>query len=554
MIWRSLFRRLFHRKPANGGALITPGRDEAAPASLIEAARRLADERHFDQARHVCDEIIGHDPGDEKAWLLLSRIHKEQGNPAAAKAALDKVIELYPNLAEAYFLRGKIFQARRALKSALRDYLRAAEIDPLMIKAHTSQGAVHYLLDEFEKALECTRRVLRLDPDNVAASLNQGLMLRELGCAEDAENTLRRAVARHPGDHDARCGLAMVMIDQGRFEEAEQHLNTVLTADPSHNEACWLLGVAGLARGRFREGWQHYGSRLRRGDAEARPYGFPEWDGTRQPGTVLVYAEQALGDDILFASCIPDVMARVAHCVIECEPRLAEIFRRSFPAATVHGSKHKSQPVWLAGAPAVSAQIAAGSLPGLFRNEWADFPHHQGYLVADTNKVHRWRARLAALGPGLKVGIAWTGGAVKTRRRIRSIALSELLPVLGVPGAQFVSLQYVESVAEIDAISAAYGRQVHHWQEAIADYDETAALVTALDLVISVCTAVVHLSGALGKQVWVMAPSSPEWRYLRTGDRLPWYPSARVFRQQRAGDWSPVIASVAAEIERQLQS
>lgn len=548
----SLFGSLFSRRTrAGNAAFVAPEPDPAVSLSLLEEARALAAQHHFDQARRVCEKIMERDPENEKAWMLLSHIHKEEGNLPAAKAALDKLIGLHPDLAEAYFFRANVLKSRRLFKAAIDDYARAVEINPAMIAAHINQGTVHYLLGEFGKALACARHALQLDPDSAVARLNQGLMLRELGETGAAEDALRSALELHPDHHETRCSLSMVLIDQGLFDEAERHLGTMLAADPSHVEARWLLSTACLIRGRFREGWRDYDSRLHRHDAWKRPYEFPEWDGhALQAGALLICAEQGLGDDILFASCIPDVLKRVVHCVIECEPRLVNLFRRSFPAATIHGSKHEAEPAWLAGGPRVVAQIAAGSLPRLLRNEAPDFPDHRGYLAADPVKVRQWRERLAQLGPGLKIGIAWTGGAVKTRRRMRSLALSGLLPLLELPGVQFVNLQYVDSAGEIAGMHAAHRVAVRHWPEAIEDYDETAALVTALDLVLSVCTSVVHLSGALGARVWVMVPASPEWRYLRQGERLPWYPSARLFRQQQAGDWRPVVDAVERELSQ----
>ena len=552
---RSFFGSLFHFGSRGGVATAGPGTKEAILQRLIDRAQDLAATRQFDEARRVCGEILALKPDDGKTLMLLAHLQRAEGDLNAAKASVDKVIQLYPGLADAYCLRGDIHRARRSFRSALQDYARAVEADPALIEARMNQGAMHYMLGEFEKALACAQRVLSGDPHNVAAQRNRGLMLRELGLVRDAEIALREAVEQHPDYHEARCSLAMVLVDQGLFEEARQHLNAVLDADLSHNEARWQLSIAHLLSGCFRAGWRTYGSRLHRDDARRTPYSYPQWDGSNlRSGALLVYAEQGLGDDILFASCIPDVLSRAKHCVVECDPRLVELFRRSFPSPTIVGSKHDACPAWQAGGPEISAQIAAGSLPGIFRNEWSDFPGHTGYLVADPVKVGKWRTRLSQLGAGMKIGIAWTGGGIKTRRRLRSLRLLDLLPVLGVPGVQFVSLQYMESAAEIREVRAAHGMQVHHWQEAIDDYDETAALVCALDLVVSVCTAVVHLTGALGRPVCIMAPRSPEWRYLHAGDRLPWYPSARLFRQQHGQDWGPVIAGVRAELIRLRQA
>jgi hypothetical protein len=253
----------------------------------------------------------------------------------------------------------------------------------------------------------------------------------------------------------------------------------------------------------------------------------------------------------MFASCLSGVVEATGHCIIECEPRLLNLFRRSFPAATVFASTpDRSLPQEVA-AREVDAVIPAGSIPRLQRKSVADFPGHRGYLRADPQRVDRWRERLAQLGPGLKVGISWRGGVRKTRRALRSIPLDRWLPILGAPGTRFVSLQYTAGAdAEIAQLRAQSGNAIEHWAEAVDDYDETAALLAALDLTISVCTAVIHLGGALGRPVWVMAPYSPEWRYGFTGDTMPWYPSVKVFRQPAFGEWGPVTSSVAAELRR----
>lgn len=178
------------------------------------------------------------------------------------------------------------------------------------------------------------------------------------------------------------------------------------------------------------------------------------------------------------------------------------------------------------------------------------FPRHQGYLRADPERVQYWKDRLAQLGAGPKIGIGWRGGLPHTRFPVRSLSLSQFSPILAVPGVQAVSLQYTNCADEIAAFNAQTQNPVHHWPEAIADYAETAALVSALNVVISVCTAVVHLGGALGRPVWVMAPYVAEWRYGREGPDMIWYPSVRVFRQPKAGGWSPVVSAVRRALDK----
>jgi hypothetical protein len=261
-----------------------------------------------------------------------------------------------------------------------------------------------------------------------------------------------------------------------------------------------------------------------------------------------VYGEQGLGDELMFASCMPDLIEAAGRVVIECDPRLAPLFRRSFPRATVYGAPRTWEHEWLAGAGAIDLQVAAGSLPGRFRRRLADFPDRHSYLRADEARVRVYRERLAALGPGPKIGIAWRGGLMRTRQNVRSVPV-ELLGTLHVRrDLRLVSLQHGAADAELAQIASSGAGPIEHWPEVLSDPDETAALMTALDVVVTVCSSVVHLGGALGVRVVALVPSSPEWRYRRTGERMPWYPSVELLRQVRAGDWEPVLGKAVGRI------
>ena len=264
----------------------------------------------------------------------------------------------------------------------------------------------------------------------------------------------------------------------------------------------------------------------------------------RHPQTL--WGEQGIGDQIMFASMIPEILACAGSCCLVCELKLTDLFSRSFPAARVVPRKSEVDRS-LSGQP-FDYQVPIGSLARHLRRDISDFAGGGRYLHADAGKTESWARRLADLGPGRRIGISWRGGFVGTRRHLRSLDLEAWLPILRTPGVRFVSLQYTECAAEREALRAQHGIELHHWQEAIDDYDETAALVCALDGVISVCTSLVHLTGALGRPAWVLVPAVPEWRYMREGDRMPWYSSVTLYRQERVGEWSKVIAQVAERL------
>jgi Flp pilus assembly protein TadD len=409
-------------------------------------------------------------------------------------------------------------------------------------------------VDDYDGALALAASAVERDAGSFEAQLLLGRAQQKLHAAEGALASFEAARRLRADDaelHDFRGALYQEL---GRLPEALADYDRALALRPDFPLAAFHLGLARLLAGDYERGWEGYDLRRLSSDYPAPAASAPRWDGSPLAGrALLVTREQGLGDELMFASMLPQLLAQAGACIVECDPRLLTLFRRSFPAASFFGTEPGGGlPQWLASSP-IDLRIEAGSLPRLLRRRAADFPRHEGYLRADPQKVARWRARLAELGPGLKIGLAWTGGVRRTRRELRSLPLEQLLPLLRVRGAHFVSLQYAPDARdEIDALRIRHGIQVEHWPEAIDDYDQTAALVCALDLVISVCTALVHLGGALGRPVWAMVPVGPEWRYGAAGESMSWYPSVRLIRQAAYRQWGPTIAAVSCELQAQL--
>lgn len=255
----------------------------------------------------------------------------------------------------------------------------------------------------------------------------------------------------------------------------------------------------------------------------------------------------------MFASCIPDVLLQARSVVIECDVRLEALFRRSFPGAGVHGAPRDGNRDWLSAFPQLDLQVAAGSLPRFLRRQWSDFPRHSGYLVADPARVAYWKSRLAPLGDGLKIGISWRGGTRGTRQEARSLTIEQFSPLLTAGGCAFICLQNGDCSQEIEILRR-NGAMLHWWPEATRNFDEMAALIKALDLVVVVPSSVLHLAGALGQPVWGLVSATPEWRYLWEGERMPWYPTVRMSRQRQYGDWLTVIDQVRAQLVLYAQS
>jgi tetratricopeptide (TPR) repeat protein len=498
-------------------------------------------------------DAIGIEPAHLDAHVDLASAMLALDNVAAAERAARGALSIAPHSVAAQVNLGAALEGQGKFAAAADSYRAAIAVDAACIPALANLSAVCLQLGAIDEAWRCAERASRLAPHEPEVHMRRGNVLMEQRLPKQAAESFRAAQRLRPDAPAVYNSLGFAYDSQGRLESAMGFYEQALRIDPDDVQAHVNRAVIWLLEEDYARGWAEYEWRLR--SREHAPlykrFRRPCWDGSSLAGRrILVYAEQGLGDEIMYASCLPDVIAQTAHCVIDCEPRLAGLIRRSFPQATVHGGKQTDAVDWLDGAGPIDVQVPAGSLPLYLRRTPASFPRHHGYLRADPERVAAWRERLERLGPGRKIGLSWRGGVPRTGRGSRSIGLAELLPVLRIAGVSFVNLQYDDCREDLAVLREQHGVEIHHWQNAIDDYEETAALACALDLVLSVCTAVVDLGGALGRPVWVLAPVRTDFRYGFKGDAMPWYPSVRVFRQTQYGDWAPVIEAVAAALAK----
>lgn len=326
------------------------------------------------------------------------------------------------------------------------------------------------------------------------------------------------------------------------YKQSIEWARKALRIDPACNSAKAVLGMASLSLGDWPTGWDNHeaslGGKFRK---EVEYQGEGRWDGT--PGkTLIVYGEQGLGDEVMYASCVPDA-AKSNTVVLECDKRLEGLFKRSFPSVSVYGTRREAAP-WL-DQHRIDARVSCGTLPKFFRRKPEDFPGTP-YLKADPEHVLQWRALFDSWGKRPKIGIAWSGGSKHNQPQARHVGLAGLRPLVESVNADFVSLQYKNPAQEIEAS----GLPVRHFKRACetSDYDDTAALVAALDLVVSVPTSVVHLAGALGVKTHCLTPYESDWNFQ--GDRLPWYASVDLFKKPKGEPWSKLIERYLASVHR----
>ncbi len=523
--------------------------------ALIQAVEHALQNGDLCQAELLCRQTLDTSPHDADAFGLLGKLAYQIGDTEAAVLCFRQALVIDGNRHQLYNYLGTALKELGQWNAAVAAFRQALTLRPDDNDAAYNLGTAWLEQGHYEAAAACFETVLTRHSNHADTLNNFGVALHGLGRLAAAEAAYHHALATQPTHADALNNLGAIYQETCRPDDALQCHRAALKHRPDFAAAHMNYARLLLLQGLYGPGWREYAWRTHPAQLEpvfVYPYPFPLWAGEPLAGkTLLIHAEQGLGDEIMYASILPEIITEAGHCIIECNKRLGMLFQRSFPAATVVGI-NRDQPEWatqvaqwINHAPPIDYQIPIGGLPRWRRVTAADFSHHAGYLQANLQRAAYWRQRLMTLGRGRKIGISWRGGTAKTGGARRSIDLDQLHPLLETPDTQFISLQYDSTPAELADFQQRTGVTLHHWQEAIDNYDETAALTASLDQVISVCTAAVHLAGALGKPTWIFTPAMPEWPYGLSGETSLWYPSVRLFRQASGEDWATVIARVA---------
>jgi len=431
-------------------------------------------------------------------------------------------------------------------------------------------GSLYLARGDVGLAATLLQGVTNSHPEFGEAWNNLGLAFRDLGMWKKSVYCTERAskLIQNP---DIPCNLSGLHITRNMPEKALEYAEQALAVDPDHIKSQWHKALALLEMRKWDEAWDWHETRLKGGaneDIAHRNYHgeeqTPVWDG-KTKGKLVIHGEQGLGDEIMFASCIPDAIATGCEIVFEPAPRMGNVFKRAFPAIAVYGTHKADGREWVAKHGKPDFKIALGSLPKFYRRSASAFPGTP-FLKPDKAKAKWWGQKLHALGRKPNIGVAWQGGVQSTRFDARSFHPSTCMPMFSVVDANWISLQYdITAKSCVEDMKRA-GVEIHHWPRAVEQYDpetkvpndmdELIALVSKLDLVVTVCQTVVHVAGALGVPCFCLTPSEPSWRY-GAGDAtdMPWYNSVRQFRQDKGTtDWAPVVDSVAIEVNTFLNT
>lgn len=439
----------------------------------FDLARELAEDGRLDEAWKLCEQFLGDTPEDPHAMILATFILEKRGDAAVA-----------------YHLAKRLTQMHPREPAGWQNFGRCAD--------------TLWRMDEARSAFRQAIKLARNDRTKTSNLVNLGACLLQIG----------------------------------KFSESIPHSLEACKLEPENRKAHHNLGIAQLARRQWREGWPNYAQSVGSGNRLAYSYtGEGAWDGTKGL-TVVAYGEQGLGDEINAASCYADAIRDCKKFIIDCDPRLTNLYKRSFPQAKVYGTRMAKSINWAEEDRQIDANVAAMQVHQFYRNRTEDFDG-KPYLVADPDRVAMWRGLWATKGKPI-IGIGWTGGIKQTGAKYRHFDLEDMMPVFRSVDAHWVCLQYKDAAKEIEAFRAKHP-EVDLVQYPFAtltkDYDDTAALVASLDLVVSVQTTVIHLAGALGVPTLCGVAKCGQWRYGEQGETMPWYQSVRLFRQDSNGKW-----------------
>jgi tetratricopeptide (TPR) repeat protein len=505
-------------------------------ANALEAAGEI------DRALAAYRRALELQPDFVDALVNLGALHAGRGEHEAARECYERALALDPNQAVAHTNLGNVFNDLGRLDEAAACHQRALAIDPRLGVAHSNLGNVLRAQGRVPEALEAYRRALALAPDLAEAHANLGNVLADEGQLDEAIGAYRRALTLRPNYAEAHANLGNTLVQAGNLPAADASCREALRLKPDSAHSRFTYALLRLLEGDYATGLPLYESRFEE-KALSRLYsalhsraalleGAPRWRGEDGAGRrLLVWTDQGLGDSLMMLRYLPLLKRRgFRQLVVYCEPELARVVQ-----ADVVVSSREPMPVGK-----FDCHIPIMSLPLAFATRVDSIPNQVPYIQVPENSQREWGKKLSAL-PRPRVGLLWAGGALYPRNRLRSIRLKRLEAIVRTPGISFVSLQKGEEAYQ----AAESGWRIADFMSECRDLLDTAALIENLDLVIGVDSAVAHLTGAVGKPMWMMNRFESEWRWLLGREDSPWYPTIRILRQPRPADWDSVIRRAA---------
>jgi Tfp pilus assembly protein PilF len=465
----------------------------------------------------------------------------ELGDLPRARAHFHELTQAEPKLVEAWYALGGVDQLQGNISLAMTSYARALALNPDHALALNNLSVALHSQGRLDVAIACLRRAIRVKPDYAEAHSNLGNSLKEQGKLEEAVACYERAVELNPDYFDAYNNLGNAYRAQGHLASSVSCYDQALRIKPDHPLVHLSRALSWLQMGDFERGWPEYEWRLKCKEYAIPSFRQPRWDGAPLEGrSILLYAECGFGDTIQFIRYVPHVSERGGHVIVACKKPIARLVA-SCPGVL----QVVAEGDWL---PEFAVYAPLMSLPLILGTTLLTIPAAVPYLATELELNSRWRAETGPPG-SFKIGVVWQGNPDYRHDRERSFRLAELESIANIPGVQLLSYQRVFGLEQLREVASRFA--VIDLGGRMSDFMDIAAAVQSLDLVIAPDTSLAHLAGALGVRVWLALAFAADSRWLEGRSDSPWYPSMRLFRQKRRGDWKEVFERMAAELQRE---
>jgi Flp pilus assembly protein TadD len=519
-----------------------PPPKEGERAALLEQAERSRLAGRYEEALAACRAVLEQSPEDPAALNATAAALADRGDFEDSLSWARRAARADPAFASPHYTMGRVLEMQQRLLEAESSYRKAIELAPHAARAHNNLGVVLQMQGRPQDALACYRRAMELAADLPEASQNYASIARDPAALQRAVDGFHARLATNPSDATSLNGLANALRELGRHDEALQAYGRAIALEPDFAEARFNRSMVLLQVGDYAQGWPEYEWRLKTlsHGAPATRFAEPMWHGRETARTVLVHCEQGLGDTIQFARFAPLAAARCGALVLECQPELQPLLltMKGAPQVVARGDP----------LPPFEMHAPLLSLPALLGTTLETLPWSGPYVQAPHERVIAWRKAFAKRRQHFNVGLVWAGRPQHWDDLNRSVALAQLAALGRVPNVGFFSLQL--GPPALEAKEPPDGMTFFDLTSAIRDFADTAALVSFLDLVITVDTSTAHLAGAMGAPTWVLLAHAADWRWHVGRDDSPWYPGMRLFRQPRDGDWAGAIERMAEALAR----
>ena len=498
------------------------------------------------------ESAIKIDPGPAETHFNKGNTLRDLDRLEEAIACYRRAVEKNPNFTDAFVNLGQALKNTGNHEDAVQSYRAAIALNPGDAWAHTNLGNALQEQGKMDEAVTAHARALELDPLPLEFHNNLGAALVQAGSMDEAVDVYRGALEAYPDSLDLHCGLGTALVALSRLQEAKTAYGNALEISPDDPMAQYLLGRAHLLGGNLAEAWKGLEARWQAPALTTRKLELtqPLWRGSNIEGkTILVWGEQGVGDEVLYAGMIPDLINQGAKVILECDRRLIPLYQRSFDGIECIARNDLILPDTTR--LEIDFQIPSGSLALWLRPDFNAFPDRLHYLLADTGLRETLLNRYGSSDGNLLVGITWDSKNVKFGWQ-KSISLETLAPLAEIPGVTLIDLQYGETQADREAFASRTGTEILHDDaiDQMENLDAFAAQIGAMDLVISISNTTVHIAGALGVPCWLLLNKVPLNCWMLDREDSPWYPSLQLFRQSRAGDWTEVVDRVTNELTK----